>query len=116
MDIEIKQGATTRLIFPAVDADGIPCDLTTLDDVCFLLTGRQRRIEKHDGDEGFEIGDYDGYTNNALYITLSPAETVTLSYGKIYNYWAWANGSDGTDLIAHGDATVIKTERCGDNA
>ena len=110
--MEIKQGATVPLLFPAEDSSGVPYDLTTLTEVCFLLVGAGSRVEKHAGDSGFAIVDYDGHTNNALSITLSPAETAPLRPGKIYRYWAWGRGVDGDDVIADGDAEVIHTERC----
>lgn len=106
----INQGATVIADFPATDADGNPLDLTTLTDVCFLLSGAGRKIEKHNGDTGFEFTDNVG-SNDNLRITLSTAETI-LPDGRLYKFWAWGTGVDGRDVLAYGEAEVIKTERC----
>ncbi len=111
-DMEITQGATEELLFPVVDDNGDPMDLTTdFTDMCFVLTGKGTKITKEPGDTGFAITD-SASTNDAMLITLEPDETAALHPGKLYTYEAWAEGADGKKRLTSGDCVVIKAEGC----
>ena len=110
--MQITQGATALFLFPVQDAAGVDVDLTTLTNLCFLLSGANQTIQKQTGSTGFLITDYAGGTNNALQITLSPDETSPLTAGRLYRYWLWGEGADGTDALDSGEATVTYAEQC----
>ena len=109
--MEITQGATVLLTFPCT-RDGVDLDLTTLTDVCFVLSGAGHKITKKSGDAGWAIVSYGSGTDNALSITLAPAETSPLQRGRLYQYWVWGSGADGDDVMVNGWATVNYAEKC----
>ncbi len=112
MGMKLVQGAHDVLDFPVVDDNEDPMNLTTdFTDMCVVIAGAGRKLTYKPGDSGFEIVD-SAATDDAMRVTVTPADKVGMRPGKLYTFEAWATGADGKKRIVSGDCTVIMTEGC----
>ena len=110
--MDIRQGQTEVLVFPVKDSVGVPVNITTsFADGCFTVYGGYGQITVEPLDAGWAVINYDS-VNDALEITLEPAQTRSLKFGWQHNYEVWFEGALGRLLVATGDANVLRSEEC----
>jgi len=111
-DLTIYTNADEPFTFAVKDSNGDPMDLTTFDELCWILTRAGSEVLRYAlSDSELVIADADG-TDDGIRVTLSAAVTGALGLGRLYVHQAWGTLGGVSRPLAIGYATVLRGDGC----
>jgi len=111
-DFDVYSNSVEIIQIAVTDTNGIPVDLTTFDDLCWILTRSGVEVQRYTTvSPEMTIVDVDA-TNDGIRLTLPITLTGTLSCGRLYDHQLWGTFNAVPRPVSVGKITVLRGDGC----